>query len=112
MIEETWDSRGFGTFGRRLTFDMPVHHTGTLSYSASFCGAGCSGSSFLHNCVELLDDTGRVLHHNALGGYDAVMSDSVEVVGGRVYQLSLGVCSGPYAGATIEYYVVQVQRPV
>jgi hypothetical protein len=112
IIAEHWESTASEPVGQRLTFQLPVHYSGMIRYSAGFCGTGCGASEFEHNCAELRDQTGRVLHRNTRGLYDNGVSGTVSVEGGQNYELSVWHCSGIHVGTVIRWYWVDVERPI
>ena len=112
IIAEHWESTASEPVGQVLTFQLPVHYSGTIRYSAGFCGTGCGASEFEHNCAELRDQTGQVVHRNTKGLYDNGVSGTISVEGGRNYELSVWHCSGIYVGTVIRWYSVGVERPI
>ena len=92
--------------------DLPVHYSGVIKFVGGVCIIGCAASEFSGNCGEIRDDSGTILLRTT-GSYDGGTGGSVEVVGGRTYQVSLWQCGPPlYANAPLVMYDIQVTRPI
>jgi hypothetical protein len=85
---------------------------GTITFVAFVCIEGCAAGEGYGNCAEIRDDAGTLLLQRLNGHYDGGTGGSVEVVGGRTYQLTLSFCSGLNAGRLLVAFYIDVTRPI
>ena len=118
MIEETWGQYCCTpTLLTEVSVRLPVHYSGTLSYTAGACFGGCLASEYSLNCATIRDvETGTEIARVG-GQYDSGVGGSVQVQGGHTYELTVfptcfGTPPAPVPGFVIVGFFVHLQRPI
>lgn len=118
IIEEAWTLNCCQMMPlTEVTFALPMHYSGALSYSAGVCFGGCSASEFALNCGYIRDVQTGTVFDTGYGYYDNGVGGSIEVQGGHNYELTVyprcsGTLPAPVPGTSVVAWYVSVRRPI